>query len=1012
MLTLLAAATLFAAPSVLRLDRVQESLTGPHFHYQQYIDGVPLLDGDNTSVDVPRGAMHVRGELRFVRKTIVQERPLERFAEFRDEKSGELLRRVPLFWTAKGRVFAVNPVAQLNDPNLQDQNDSASAVPSQAYREVDVDPLLAGPNVVISDLETPTNPIIDPAQSLLFDRSQPQFEMVNAWYHIDRAQKYLQSLGYVGPRRLVDYAVPVDPHGANQTDNSYYIASATPGRGALYFGDGGTDDAEDPDIMLHEFMHVVQDWIAPGAFGGESRDQARALGEGYADYWSFSSEYMDTVSSGRDPFCIGDWDARCWLDDASQGCGYKAGSDCLRRVDSAKTMSDYLDQNQSGTEHKNGEIWSSALREIFMRLGARYGADAGRRMTDTLVIESYFDTPPSPTFRVMAQKLIDADKLLNGGANASTICSAMTLRSILTTADCDRAPRGEVTYFQSPDQNLPMPDNDATGVLALLSITDPRSINRVFVHVRASHPARGNLRITLVAPDGTTVLLKPESLDITPDLDVTYGLDAQPAQPLDVLQGKPAAGTWQLRVADVLPTDRGTFLSWSLGFEFVGDGPAVSRPVTSSEKRIIAVAGHLNGANGTRFVSDVKLFNRAGRAASVMLIYTPSGTNGNTTFAAVRAVIDPGRVVSFDDVVANELQSVGAGQLEIQGDVAQLVITSRTYTKSPAGTYGQAIPALPVSAAVSPAVINFAEVDADYRTNFGFADAGGTGGKVHVSISRADDGTIVEASDFTIEPFSHSQVSLTGVSGDFVITMTPLAGAKILAYASVVDNRTGDPIYVPAVTNTLPAHQAIAPAVNAPGANGTLWRTDVRTTAPQTILRFQSDEKPAGTAVVRDVLGSLFRVTNTSGVLVANVPANEILTTRTWTDSANGSFGQFIPFFDVNSGAKSTDVLQVEVSPAFRTNIGVMAAVAATARITETNAAGVVLATYDVSVAPLQLVQIPMTAAVINGRVHVEATAPVIVYGSLVDNRTGDPTFVSPVNPEERSDEGSTVTPR
>jgi len=995
MLTFLVAATLFAAPSDLRLDRIQESLTGLHFHYQEYVDGLPLLDGDNTNVAVSRGAMHVRGELRFVRKSIVQERPLERYAEFRDEKSGELLRRVPLFWTAKARVFADNPVAQLNDPGLQDQNDSAAAVPPQAYTEVDVDPLLSGSNVVISDLESPTNAVVDPAQSLLFDRSQGQFEAVNAWYHIDRAQKYLQSLGYTGSRRLVDYAVPLDPHAANETDNSYYLASSTPGRGALYFGDGGTDDAEDPDIMLHEFMHVVQDWIAPGAFGGESRDQSRALGEGYADYWSFSSTYAGSVKSGRDPFCIGDWDARCWLDDSSQNCGYKSGADCLRRTDSTKTMSDYLDVNQSGTEHRNGEIWSSALREIFQRLNTRYGADSGKRMTDTLVIESLFDAPPSPTFRVMAQKMIDADRLLNGGADVSTICSAMTLRSILTASDCDRAPRGEVTWFQCPDQNLALPDNDAQGVLTSLTIKDPRSIDRVFVHVRASHPARGNLRITLVAPDGTTVLLKQESFDITADLDVTYGLDAQPAQPLDVLQGKTAAGIWQLRVADVLPTDRGTFLSWSLGFEFIGDVPATTRPVTSSARRTIAVAGHLNGANGTRFVSDVKLFNRGSSAANVMLIYTPSGANGNDQFAAVRAVIDAGRVLSFDDVVANELQSVGSGQLEIQGDVAQLVITSRTYTTTSAGTYGQSIPALPGNAATSPVVVNFAEVDDDFRTNFGFADVGGSGGSVHVSVSDANSGAEVYSSDYTILPFSHRQVSLTGVRGNFVIHMTSSAGAKILGYASVVDNRTGDPIYVPAVTSIVAAHQAIAPAVNAPGANGTLWRTDVRTTSPQTILRFQDSESAAGTTIVPDVLRNFFHVTNTSGVLLATVPENEIATTRTWTDSANGSYGQFVPFFDVSSGRMSADVLSVEVSPAFRTNIGVMSTVAATARITEVNAAGTALATYDVAISPMQLVQIPMTAAVINGRVHIEATAPVIAYGSLVDNRTGDPTFVA-----------------
>ena len=947
MLALLTAALLH-----LRLDRIQESLTGTHYHYSEYVDGVRVLNG---GVILRRGdaegsvseecdgsfalgacpersrrgaqddtlfALRVDGVIRFVRKTIVQGRPLERYAEFRDVNTNELLRRVPLFWTAKARVFDVNPVAQLNDPTLRDQNNAKSAVPDAAYTEVDVDPTLTGPNCMIADLDQPANVPVDPAQPLLFDRSQAQFEEVNAYFQIDRAQKYLQSLGYVGSRRLVDYVLPVDPHAANGTDNSYYIPSATPGHGALYFGDGGTDDAEDSDIMLHEFMHVVQDWIAPGAFGGESREQARALGEGYADYWSFSSTYDATIRSGRDPYCIGDWDARCFGDDSSQGCGYPAGSDCLRRVDSTKTMADYLDSNQPGTEHKNGEIWSSALREIFLK--------AGKRVTDTLVIESYFDTPPSPTFAVMAGKLIDADKQLNGGANGTAICTAMTLRGILT--DCDRAPRGEVTYFQSPQQGIAIPDNNANGIVSTLTVNDTRSIDRVFVHVRASHPARGNLRITLTAPDGTTVVLKQESLDITPDLDVTYGLDAQPLQSLDVLRGRSAAGTWMLQVADVLPPDAGTFLSWELGFTFVGDVPATSRPIAPA--KTIAVAGHVNGANGTRFVSDVRLLNRGTSPAHVTLIYTPSGANGNTTFAAINAVIDAGHVVAFDDIVANELQSVGTGQLAIEGDVAQLAITSRTYTTMPAGTFGQFVPASDGSASLQ--IINYAEVDDAFRTNYGFAETGGSGGTVHVTVLDARSGATVATFDHHVEPFSHQQFPLLS-RGDFVLLVS--SDTHIAAYASVIDNRTGDPIYVPGVAPA-DAHLAYAPAINAPGANGTLWRTDVRTTSAQTILRFQSTERAADSTILPDILGAFFHAPGTSGVVVASLPAGAVASSRTYTE---GTYGQFVPFRDAGEAKTSADILQVEVSPKFRTNIGVMPANAANVSIKLFDASGALL---------------------------------------------------------------------
>ena len=325
----------------LRLVLERKSLTATWRTYRQFIDGVEVVgtgvvervDDDGSVHEVARNVatmnasraartprplalargdndflyLNVNGEARPVFRTIIKERPLEPVAHYVDAETGAELRREPLFWNAKARVFDPNPVAKLNDPSLRDQNNSVAAVPDAAYTIVDIPDDFApsgnliGPNVAIADLEPPFTVHADASQPLLFDRSQPQFEEVNAYFHIDRSQRYLQSLGFRGDRRLVAYAIPVDPHGANGADNSYYIGGLASGVGSLSFGDGGTDDAEDADIMLHEFGHAIQDWIAPGAFGGPPSAQARAIGEGFGDYWSFSSNYLQTVVTGRDP---------------------------------------------------------------------------------------------------------------------------------------------------------------------------------------------------------------------------------------------------------------------------------------------------------------------------------------------------------------------------------------------------------------------------------------------------------------------------------------------------------------------------------------------------------------------------------------------------------------------------------------------------------------------------------------------------------------------------------------
>ena len=500
---------LFLAAAVnaqdLRLDYERESLLGTYRHYTQYVDGLPVLGGeviervahDGTLRELhrsiatpspkhnliakstalaaaPRGnvrdaqlvAVNDRGDARPAWRIVAEEKPHEPVAHYIDAATGALLVSQPLFAqiTAKGRVFDPNPVAKLNDPSLRDQNDSAAAVPDAAYSLVDLLELnptgmLAGPNVQIVDTDAPSTPHADASQPLLFDRSQPQFEEVNVYFQIDRSQRYMQSLGYTGARRIVGYAIPVDPHSLSGADNSLYVGSSVPGQGKLYLGDGGVDDAEDSDIVLHEFFHAVQDWIAPSAFFGTSSSQSRAMGEGFSDYWAYSSNYEAGLGSGRDPYCIADWDARCAGDDSGQNCGYPVGADCLRRVDSAKTMNDYINGDISGTEHKNGEIWSSALREIFDALVQRHGVTDGRRMADTLVLESMFGAPSNPTYATIAKKLIDADRILNGGAHAATICSAFIARLILGSADCNRAPRGDVTFVQSPQHGLSIPDN-------------------------------------------------------------------------------------------------------------------------------------------------------------------------------------------------------------------------------------------------------------------------------------------------------------------------------------------------------------------------------------------------------------------------------------------------------------------------------------------------------------------------------------------------------------------------
>jgi subtilisin family serine protease len=76
------------------------------------------------------------------------------------------------------------------------------------------------------------------------------------------------------------------------------------------------------------------------------------------------------------------------------------------------------------------------------------------------------------------------------------------------------------------------------------------------VSVDITHTYRGDLAISLIAPDGTAYVLKnASSSDATDNVKATYTVN---------LANETAAGTWTLRVADVYTGDRGTLNGWSL----------------------------------------------------------------------------------------------------------------------------------------------------------------------------------------------------------------------------------------------------------------------------------------------------------------------------------------------------------------------------------------------------------------------------------------------------------------
>jgi Zn-dependent metalloprotease len=299
----------------------------------------------------------------------------------------------------KGQVFEPNPVVTLRDEGLKDNHDENQAALDPAYRAVTLkrlwgNGLLQGKYAKV--ISARGGLATSRTNTFVYSRSDHRFEQVNAYYGVDGSQAYLQQLGFTDannqPQRIKTNTL--------MYDNSFY----DPEYDVLVFGMGGVDDAEDLEVVWHEYGHAIQDAIVPD-FG--TTPQAGAIGEGFGDYWAVTMSIP--TSGGFDLPCVADWDSVSYTSSAPH---------CLRRIDGDKTTDDI-----DGEVHDDGEIWSRALWDVMGALG--------RTKADTIVIESTYRFTPDTTFAAAARQTVATARALYGASAASAVKAAFVARKIL-----------------------------------------------------------------------------------------------------------------------------------------------------------------------------------------------------------------------------------------------------------------------------------------------------------------------------------------------------------------------------------------------------------------------------------------------------------------------------------------------------------------------------------------------------------------------------------------------------
>ncbi len=334
-------------------------------------------------------------------------------------------------YVAQGQIWT-NPITEAEDPDLRDRSLTAGIPPVSPNPTLPNPATLMGPDfsqyysgVNLLDLEAgPLGPMLRGPHALVvdglafgddmvFERDDPRFEEVMAYYWVDASQRLIQSLGFDD---VANFSVPLTLH----TDPNSALGGAAGGCAGMFFGGsqaylafvgrgaafrGTADAAEDADVIVHEYGHTIQcnQMMAPWP--------SYMLAEGWSDYWA--ATVMGRLVAPPYDTCVGEW---------IMSYGWTRGMGPIPCARNVRNDMEYSAESEGALPHFWGQVWSGAL----WNLRELYGAEAA----DQLALEANFLLPNDAGFREGAEALLVADFALTDAARAQSIVEEFARRNV------------------------------------------------------------------------------------------------------------------------------------------------------------------------------------------------------------------------------------------------------------------------------------------------------------------------------------------------------------------------------------------------------------------------------------------------------------------------------------------------------------------------------------------------------------------------------------------------------
>lgn len=228
----------------------------------------------------------------------------------------------------------------------------------------------------------------------------------------------------------------------------------------------------------------------------------------------------------------------------------------------------------------------------------------------------------------------------------------------------------------------------------------------------------------------------------------------------------------------------------------------------SAHSLIIPAAANTDGVNQTRWRTDLQVMAAGSEPVTFTVELLRTGED-NTDPVSIDRSVAPDSSLRLANLLETEFGFVGTAALRVRATDGEIRVNSRTFNDDPTGTYGQTVPAVPETRATEfgghATLIQLSRSSdpaSGFRTNIGFVSMVAQPIVVTVDLFDAT-GSSLGTVTRSLQAFEHRQINdafravgSDAVDDGYAVVSTPTRGGRFVSYASVVDNGSGDAVFI------------------------------------------------------------------------------------------------------------------------------------------------------------------------------------------------------------------------